>query len=256
MTEPAERAGQQQPEAEPRPAVRAQPASRRRRRRRARRRRGRRRRSSQRRDVMTLARAGERPGPVSISRRRDRRQPLISVQALTQSSKPLHCHVGPAVDARRLRRLPVPDVLPERVVVGVEDVAVARGRLAQRARLRVARGLAEVLGDLDVRPRRDDVVEQHVGAVQVLRLGVDHPGVGPAGGALVGLDRPRPGRPGLGLQQVGDDLPGRADGRVAVAERVHLLRVVGPVLADHRLLLLQQVDRRLRTGCRRGRTGS
>src|SRR5262245_18929634 len=57
--------------------------------------------------------------------------------------------VGPAVEALGDRGRPVPDVLPVRRVLGVEDVAVV-GVDRERTRLRVARRLAEVLGDLDV----------------------------------------------------------------------------------------------------------
>ena len=71
------------------------------------------------------------------------------------------------------------------------------------ARLRARRRLAEPHRRLAVGLGRHHVVHPHEHAVRVLRLGRDHPGVGPARGALVGEDaldrlacRRRAGSPG------------------------------------------------------------
>ena len=50
---------------------------------------------------------------------------------------------------------------------------------------------------------------------------------------------------GVGDGQVVDDLPGRAEHRRALLERALGLGVVVPVLADDRLLLLEQRDGRV-----------
>ena len=111
-----------------------------------------------------------------------------------------------------------------------------------RARLRVRRRLAEPLGHRGVGLRGDDVVHPHVHAVRVLGLGRDHPGVRPAGRALLRAASSRSctlsasSRFAITCQVVPTT-------RVAAGERRLLLGVVRPVLADVRALLLEQVDR-------------
>ena len=60
----------------------------------------------------------------------------------------------------------------------------------------------------------------------------------------------------VGREEVGDDLPGRADVELPFANAALLLGVVGPVLADVLALLLEQVDRRVELLVRRARRGS
>ncbi len=67
-----------------------------------------------------------------------------------------------------------------------------------------------------------------------------HPGVRPAGRALLGEDRLDGGL--LVLGQVHDHLPRGADDGVAGLEGLDLLQVVRPVLTDVLALLLEQVD--------------
>src|SRR3546814_13657606 len=73
------------------------------------------------------------------------------------------------------------------------------------------RRLTEVLGRRGVRLRAQDVVHPLVGAVGVVRLRRQHPGVVPGGRALVGQDR----LDVLVLDDVVDDLPGGPDDGVA-----------------------------------------
>ena len=82
----------------------------------------------------------------------------------------------------------------------------------------------------------------------------DHPRVGPAGRALDGLDGVDRGAVGLG--QVDDHLPRRAGEHRAALERGLLVGVQRPVLADERLLLLEQGDGRVELRPGRARTGS
>ena len=115
-----------------------------------------------------------------------------------------------------------------------------RQLLGLRARLGTDRGLAEVHGDIRVRLGRDDVVHPGVHAVRVLCLRRDHPGVGPARRAFLGLDE-LDLLAATGVDRVGLVLPGRADRHVAIREPIDLFLGSPPVLADQALLLDEQV---------------
>src|SRR6476661_3836510 len=116
-------------------------------------------------------RSSDRPGR-SRSLDRRARSALDLGPGLDPVVEALALDVRAAVEAGGLRRGPVPDLVPVGLIGGVVQVAVARdGR--ERARLRVRRRLAEVLGDLDVDLGRGDVLQPEVGTVHVLRLRVD-----------------------------------------------------------------------------------
>ena len=76
------------------------------------------------------------------------------------------------------------------------------------------------------------------------RLRRDHPGVRPAGRALLGHHRLDPGL-AVTVDRVRDDLPGRADLGRARLERRDLLGVVRPIFADVGLLHGEQCDGRI-----------
>src|SRR4029079_12575732 len=115
---------------------------------------------------------------------------------------------APIVTAVGHRSRPVPDLLEVLLVVGVEGLAVVlvHGEAARRL---AGRGLAEVLGRLRVRLRRDDVIHPEVHAIRMLGLGRDHPGVRPPGRALLGQRRGDGGL--LTGKDVGLVLPRRPD---------------------------------------------
>ena len=87
------------------------------------------------------------------------------------------------------------------------------------------------------------VLHPEVGAVRVLGVDVQHRGVGPAGGALLGDGRGD--RRALGLQQVDLERPGAGGDDALVLEVVDLDEGVVPVAADQLALLAQQVERGL-----------
>ena len=163
-----------------------------------------------------------------------------------------------AVAAVGQRGLPVVDPLPEGRVVGVVFGAevLVRGFIAGKA---LRRRLAEEFGDFGVGFRLDDPVHPHVHAIGMLGLRADHPGVRPAGRALLGQEALAGGAGGdrlaFALQGEVLVLPGGADADVAVGEGRDLLRGFGPVFADVGALFLQQVDRRVRTVLRSARRG-
>ena len=140
-----------------------------------------------------------------------RRRPVSCAGCSTPWSTPStgRTCVGPPVQAVALRRGPEPDLLEVRLVVRMERVAVpgVRGLVA---RLGVGRSLAEPLGDLRLDLGRGDVVHPQVRAVGVRRLGVDHPGVGPAGRALLGQRRVDRGLVGLGEVDDGSNTSSQA----------------------------------------------
>src|SRR3972149_5274031 len=116
--------------------------------------------------------------------------------------EPLALDVRAPVEALHGRRRPVVHVLPIGGIVRVELGAVILVG-SQVAGLGGAGRLAAVLRDLGVDRRGRDVVDEQVGANQTVRLGVDHPCVGPTGGAFGGVDRidgdaPPPGGRGGG----------------------------------------------------------
>ena len=151
-------------------------------------------------------------------------QPLISGPGLRPVAVVLAGHVGAPVEALRGRRGPVPDLVEVR----------PRRRRGTSCRSSCPRSPRRPCcwpaPHRTTRPPaaftfgRDDPVHPHVGAVRVLGLRRDHPGVRPAGRALARQDRLD--RRLVGLGEVGDDLPGGADHRVAGLERLDLLGVV------------------------------
>ena len=91
--------------------------------------------------------------------------------------------------------------------------------------------------------RGQRVLHPHVGAVRVRGIGVQHGGVGPAGGAF--LRDGRGDRLLVGLQQVHLERPGAGGDDAFVLEVVDLDEGVVPVAADELALAAQQVERRL-----------
>ena len=145
---------------------------------------------------------------------------MVSVQACPAASAA--AERGPRLDPRvlvlaggrrvrigavRLRGGPVPDLLPVGLVAGVLVIAeTGRDGLGGHAGRLRHRGLAEPDGRLGVRLRGQHVVHPAVHAVRVGGLRIDHPGVRPAGRALVGQDRIDVNRRSLALQPLPDTL--------------------------------------------------
>ena len=156
-------------------------------------------------------------------------QPLISVHASTHASKSLQ------VGRRGRRRTSPAGVCQYQTSFqnasssAWKIVAVVRELTASAHAFELPGASPNHSVDLDVHLGRHDVVHPLVHAVRVLRLRVDHPGVGPARRALRRLDRRRPARP---ASRPGAGSPDTATScrrsTSPAAERVHLLRCSRP----------------------------
>ena len=112
-----------------------------------------------------------------------------------------------------------------------------------RARTEVRRRFPVVLGHLGLDLGTGDPVDPLVRTVNVRGFCRDHPVVRPRGGTFLRDDRVHLGGCRVRLHTVGGDLPRGPEDQAGLREALLLLQVVTPVLADVRLLLLEQRDR-------------